>query len=276
MVDSRPNIQQPEQRWIRVFGIPLHAWSENTFKSIGDRCGGYIGADEDTKKRTHFFWARICVKISEFAIPGKFELKVEDGIFEIAIINDGHTSTAIAGKETVVQVIDQVSVPKPTPALSPTKIVADQPTTRHMPQHVRPLEGILKSQPGPSNTKPLHKPHFVDRAYYKKGPIRRKGKKQGKGKKKMEWRKTGPAQSLCFSPTLSCYMASSPQAPSIQTEMEQTQELITGASEETSHEADDEVDQSQCMSISSLPHLKLASTLVGRVILENLRIRQCT
>lgn len=36
--------------WVKTFGIPLHA--------IEDKCGGYIGADEDSKNRKHFVWAR--------------------------------------------------------------------------------------------------------------------------------------------------------------------------------------------------------------------------
>lgn len=48
--------------WVKVFGVPLHAWSLETFKLIGDKCGGFIGMDEDTENRSHFFWSRIYVK----------------------------------------------------------------------------------------------------------------------------------------------------------------------------------------------------------------------
>lgn len=27
------------QRWVKAFGIPLHAWTTENFKKIGDQCG---------------------------------------------------------------------------------------------------------------------------------------------------------------------------------------------------------------------------------------------
>lgn len=32
-----------EFQWVKALGIPLHAWSESTFKVIGDMCGGFCG-----------------------------------------------------------------------------------------------------------------------------------------------------------------------------------------------------------------------------------------
>ncbi|KAF3631112.1 hypothetical protein FXO38_26792 [Capsicum annuum] len=36
--------QRKEQRWIKAFGIPLHSWTLDTFRTIGDRCGVFIEA----------------------------------------------------------------------------------------------------------------------------------------------------------------------------------------------------------------------------------------
>ncbi|KAH0643534.1 hypothetical protein KY290_035033 [Solanum tuberosum] len=46
--------EPPENIWLKVFGIPLNAWTMDTFEHIGDRYGGFIGVDEDTKNRSHF------------------------------------------------------------------------------------------------------------------------------------------------------------------------------------------------------------------------------
>ena len=37
-----------KEAWVRVVGLPLHMWSREGFKKIGDGCGGFIAVDEDT------------------------------------------------------------------------------------------------------------------------------------------------------------------------------------------------------------------------------------
>ena len=34
--------------WVRVMGLPLHLWSREVFKKIGDCCGGFVAVDEST------------------------------------------------------------------------------------------------------------------------------------------------------------------------------------------------------------------------------------
>lgn len=34
--------EPPENIWLKVIGIPLSAWTLDTFKHIGDSCGGFI------------------------------------------------------------------------------------------------------------------------------------------------------------------------------------------------------------------------------------------
>ncbi|WMV31904.1 hypothetical protein MTR67_025289 [Solanum verrucosum] len=85
------------QRWIRAFGIPLHAWSEKSLKFIGDCCGGYIGADEDTKKRNHILWVRICIPAVAREPPHKIDLRVGGKIYEISIIADAFSKISVAG-----------------------------------------------------------------------------------------------------------------------------------------------------------------------------------
>ena len=41
-----------EEVWIRVVGLPLHLWSQETLKTIGDNCGGYMAIDKETAQRT--------------------------------------------------------------------------------------------------------------------------------------------------------------------------------------------------------------------------------
>lgn len=61
--------KEVNQRWVKVFGIPLHGWTISSFQYIGELYGGFVGIDEDTKNRSHLFWARICVKRGDLDPP---------------------------------------------------------------------------------------------------------------------------------------------------------------------------------------------------------------
>ena len=39
--------QEPEA-WIRVVGLPLHQWTGEILKKVGDSCGGFVALDEET------------------------------------------------------------------------------------------------------------------------------------------------------------------------------------------------------------------------------------
>ena len=36
------------ETWVRVVRLPLHLWSHEVLKRIGDECGGFVAVDEDT------------------------------------------------------------------------------------------------------------------------------------------------------------------------------------------------------------------------------------
>ena len=42
------NGSHAKEVWVKVVGLPLHIWSREVFKSIGERCGGFIAVDEET------------------------------------------------------------------------------------------------------------------------------------------------------------------------------------------------------------------------------------
>lgn len=67
-----------EHKWVKAFGIHLHAWSSETFRKIGDFCEGFLGTDEDTKNWTRFYWAQICVTHTDTVTPTKIELLIGD------------------------------------------------------------------------------------------------------------------------------------------------------------------------------------------------------
>lgn len=70
---------------IKLMGFPSHLWSENIFRWIGNRFGGFLGMDDDTRSRHHLRRARICVKNSGCHFPTNVELFVNDLIFKVPL-----------------------------------------------------------------------------------------------------------------------------------------------------------------------------------------------
>ena len=56
------NGERAESVWVRVVGLPLHFWSQEAFRKIGDCCGGFVAVDENTAKCKELRWARISVR----------------------------------------------------------------------------------------------------------------------------------------------------------------------------------------------------------------------
>ncbi|GFZ18132.1 hypothetical protein Acr_26g0014010 [Actinidia rufa] len=52
---------KPETQ-VRVLGLPVFLWSEELFRALGERCGGYIATATETLNREHVKWARICIR----------------------------------------------------------------------------------------------------------------------------------------------------------------------------------------------------------------------
>ena len=55
--------EEVKEAWIRLVGLPLHLWSREVLKMIGDSCGGFSAIDKDTASRTKVSWARVLVKL---------------------------------------------------------------------------------------------------------------------------------------------------------------------------------------------------------------------
>ena len=55
---------QFNKAWVRIVGLPLHLWTCDVLRMIGDGCGGYLATDKETTLRTDvLLWARILVKV---------------------------------------------------------------------------------------------------------------------------------------------------------------------------------------------------------------------
>ncbi|RVW98940.1 Transposon TX1 uncharacterized 149 kDa protein [Vitis vinifera] len=71
--------------WVRVVGLPLHLWSREVFKRIGDCCGGFVAVDEETTLFSQLQWARILVKDSGMKWPGSMQVEAGNSRWELCL-----------------------------------------------------------------------------------------------------------------------------------------------------------------------------------------------
>ena len=80
---SRNN--QTKEAWLRVVGLPLHLWTRQILKMIGDSCGGLVVIDKDTILRTKPWWARVLVKLKEKGRPTSINVLAGARSYELQI-----------------------------------------------------------------------------------------------------------------------------------------------------------------------------------------------
>ena len=72
------------EAWIRVDGLPLHLWTGEILKKVGDSYGG-VALDEETALRTDLLWARILVKMNSTGKPSSINLLARTKSYELRI-----------------------------------------------------------------------------------------------------------------------------------------------------------------------------------------------
>ena len=76
---------QEKEAWIRVVGLPLHLWTGEILKKVGDSIGGFVALDEETASKTDFHWARILVKMNSNVKPASVILLAGARSYELQI-----------------------------------------------------------------------------------------------------------------------------------------------------------------------------------------------
>ena len=74
-----------KEAWIRVVGLPLHLWTGEILKKVGDSCGGFVAMDEGTASKTDILWARILVKMNNNAKHDSVNLIAGDRVYVVQI-----------------------------------------------------------------------------------------------------------------------------------------------------------------------------------------------
>jgi hypothetical protein len=81
----------PFQRgaWVRIYGIPLHAWNVNFFKLCVMDCGRFLRADSYTDAKERLDFARVLIATSARAVVKQVEhLLVDGSLVEVQIIEE--------------------------------------------------------------------------------------------------------------------------------------------------------------------------------------------
>jgi hypothetical protein len=71
----------PFQRgaWVRLYGIPLHAWNSNFFKLCVRDCGRFLRSDGYTAAKDRLDYARVLIATTAMAVIKKVENLMVDG-----------------------------------------------------------------------------------------------------------------------------------------------------------------------------------------------------
>ncbi|MCI10631.1 sulfate transporter, partial [Trifolium medium] len=79
--------------WVRLYGIPLHAWNENFFKLCVFDCGRFLRADSCTIEKDRLDYARVLIATPALEVVNRAERLLVDGVMvEIQIMEEwGYT-----------------------------------------------------------------------------------------------------------------------------------------------------------------------------------------
>ena len=68
-----------------MVGLPLHMWTEEILKKVGNGCRGFVALDKDTEQRKDLRWARILVKKDSTGKPSSANLLGRARSYELQI-----------------------------------------------------------------------------------------------------------------------------------------------------------------------------------------------
>jgi hypothetical protein len=97
-----PNqVASKKELWVNIYGVPLHAWSESTFRRIVSRCGEFLAMDDYARNRSRFDVARVKVEV---LLGGRIDfvikLLIQGAGYAVHVVEDAR---GVAGEEVVVE-----------------------------------------------------------------------------------------------------------------------------------------------------------------------------
>lgn len=86
--------------WLKIFGVPCHAWGECLFRSLEDSIGRFVKIDEVTKLRWRMDIARVCLcYIGKKRVFATIKVVVNGISFEVHVMDeDSCDRTVVEGR----------------------------------------------------------------------------------------------------------------------------------------------------------------------------------
>jgi hypothetical protein len=86
---STSEVRYERGAWVRVYGVPIHAWNEDFFRLFVSSMGRFIHADECTVDKARLDFARILISTSNIEIVNTSHLFCIDGCnFPIKLVEE--------------------------------------------------------------------------------------------------------------------------------------------------------------------------------------------
>jgi hypothetical protein len=77
--------------WLRVFGIPIHAWCDDFFAQVTRPWGCFLNADDVTSKKLTMDAARLLIRTSYQKLVDEFiDVKINGEIFHLRVLEDSY------------------------------------------------------------------------------------------------------------------------------------------------------------------------------------------
>ncbi|XP_058763296.1 uncharacterized protein LOC131636700 [Vicia villosa] len=104
------DIDEARVVWIRVYGVPCHAWSNDFFVSLANRLGVFICLDENTMTGCNMDIARLMVRVdSRFILPETLKVVIDDVPFTLNLREDSFGPLRINAQKVADQVLGSSS-----------------------------------------------------------------------------------------------------------------------------------------------------------------------
>ncbi|PNX76543.1 hypothetical protein L195_g032496, partial [Trifolium pratense] len=77
--------------WLRIYGIPPHAWNDLFFAQVVKPWGTFINADDGTMKKTTLDVAHLMIRTSCQQVVDEFiDVKVNGDLFHLRVLEDSY------------------------------------------------------------------------------------------------------------------------------------------------------------------------------------------
>ena len=74
-----------KEAWVKVVGLPLHLWTKEILKLIGEECGGFTSIDKETALRNGVAWARLLVSLKGEILLSSINILARERSYELQL-----------------------------------------------------------------------------------------------------------------------------------------------------------------------------------------------